>query len=81
MKQHIGLYYLLTEIQLYTLILSELNIFQISGNKIKDKSVTHNMFRIQDNESVKWGFYCISFIEYVLAGKTLDYTNFFSKWL
>ena len=32
------------------------------------------MLRIQDNESIMCGFYCIAFIEYVLAGKTLlDY--------
>ena len=37
------------------------------------------MFRIQDNESVMCGFYFISLIEYMLAGKTLlDYTNLFS---
>ena len=48
-------------------------------NKIKDKSITHNIFRIQDNESIMCGFYCIAFIEYMLAGKTwLDYTNLFS---
>ena len=48
-------------------------------NKIRDKSVTHNIFRIQDNESIMCGFYCIAFIEYMLAGKTLlDYTNLFS---
>ena len=48
-------------------------------NKIKDKSITRNIFRIQDNESIMCGFYCIAFIEYVLAGKTLlDYTNLFS---
>ena len=28
-------------------------------NKIKDKSITHNTFRIQDNESIICGFYCI----------------------
>ena len=39
-------------------------------NKIKDKSVTHNIFRIQVNEPVICGFYCITFIEYMLAGKT-----------
>ena len=34
---------------------------------------------MQDNESVMCGFYCIDFIEYMLAGKTLlDYTNLFS---
>ena len=47
-------------------------------NKIRDKSITHNIFRIQDNESIMCGFYCIAFIEYMLAGKTLlDYTNLF----
>ena len=36
------------------------------------------MFRIQDNESIICGFYCIAFIEYMIAGKTLlDYTNLF----
>ena len=46
-------------------------------NKIK--SITYNIFRIQDNESIMCGFYRIAFIEYMLAGKTLlDYTNLFS---
>ena len=44
-------------------------------DKIKDKSITHDIFRIQDNDSSMWGFYCITFIEYMLAEKTLlDYT-------
>ena len=48
-------------------------------NIIKDKSITHNIFRIQDNESIMCGFYCIALIEYMLAGKSLlDYTNLFS---
>ena len=48
-------------------------------NKIRDKSITHNIFRIQDNESIMCWFYCIAFVEYMLAGKTfLDYTNLFS---
>ena len=48
-------------------------------NKIRDKSITYNIFRIQDNESTMRGFYCIALIEYMLAGKTLlDYTNLFS---
>ena len=49
-------------------------------NKIKDKSITHNIFRVQDNESVMFRFYCIALIEYMLPGKTLlDYTNLFSS--
>ena len=48
-------------------------------NKIKGKSIFHNIFRTKDNESIMCGFYCIAFIEYMLAGKTLlDYTNLFS---
>ena len=48
-------------------------------NKIRDNWITHNIFRIPDNESIMCGFYCITFIEYMLVGKTLlDYTNLFS---
>ena len=48
-------------------------------NKITDKSITHNIFRMQDNGSIMCGFYCMAFIEYILSGKTLlDYTDLFS---
>ena len=48
-------------------------------NKIKDKSITHNTFRIQDNESIMSRFCYIAFIEYMLVEKyLLDYTNSFS---
>ena len=70
----------MTEVQLYTFILSELNIFQKKVlNKVKDKSITHNIFRIQDNDSIMCQFICIAFMEYMLAGKTLlNYTSLFS---
>ena len=68
----------MTEILLYTLIPLEYIPFKIL-NKIRDKSITHNVFKIQDNESIMCGFCCITFIEYILAGKTLlEYTNLFS---
>ena len=36
------------------------------------------MFRIQDNDSIMYGFYFITFMEYMLVGETLlDYTNLF----
>ena len=58
----------------------KLNIFpQEILNKITDKSITHNIFRMQDNGSIMCGFYCMAFIEYILSGKTLlDYTDLFS---
>ena len=53
-------------------------ILQEILKKITHKSITHNIFRIQDNESIMCGFYDIAFIEYVLSVKTLlDYTNLF----
>ena len=39
-------------------------------SKIKDKSIALNIFRIQDSKSIMCGFYCIDFIEYMLAGNT-----------
>ena len=36
-------------------------------NKIRDKSNTHNIFRIEDNESIMCGIYYIAFREYMLA--------------
>ena len=45
-------------------------------SKIKDKSITHNVFRIQYYSSIICRFYCITFTEYTAAGKTLlDYTE------
>ena len=35
------------------------------------KSIYYNIFRIQSGDSIKCGFYCIAFIEYMKAGKTL----------
>ena len=38
-----------------------------------------NIFRVQDDDFIMCGLYCIAFIEYMLTGKTLlDYTNVFS---
>ena len=52
-------------------------ILQELLNKISEKSITHNIFRIQENDTIICGFYCI---EHMLAGKTiLDYTNSFSR--
>ena len=54
-------------------------ILQEVLNKIKDKSIILNIFGIESDDSIMCGFYCIAFIEYMIAGKTLlDYTNLFS---
>ena len=67
-----------TKVQLCTLVLLQLNTKQGTQevlNKIKDKTITRNKFRIQDNKSIMCGFYCIAFIEYMLLRKTLLDTN------
>ena len=48
-------------------------------NKIKDKSVTHDIYRIQSDYSIMHGLYCINFKEHMIAGKALlDHNNLFS---
>ena len=48
-------------------------------NKIKNKSITYNIFRIHSDDTIMCGFYCIVFIEHIISGKTLlDHTNLFS---
>ena len=43
------------------------------------KQIKTNIFRIQAHDSVMWGYSCIAFIDFILAGKTLtDFTNLFS---
>ena len=42
-------------------------------------SITTNIFRIQANDSVMCGYFCIGFIDFMLKGKTLtEFTNLFS---
>ena len=42
-------------------------------------SITTNIFRIQAYDSIIRGYFCISFIDFMLAGKTLtQYTNLIS---
>ena len=51
----------------------EIKIF--IGNKNKKT----NIFRIQAYHSIMCGYFCIEFIDFMLAGKTLtDFTNLFS---
>ena len=46
---------------------------------IKSKSIKTNIFRIQEYGSIMCGYFCIGFIDFMLAGKTLtDLANFFS---
>ena len=46
---------------------------------IRNKNIKANIFRVQVNNSVMCGYFCIGFIDFMLAGKKLtDYTSLFS---
>ena len=56
-------------------------------NKIKEfmnefpgnKNIKTNIFRVQEDNSTMCGYFCIGFIDFMLARKKLtDYTNLFS---
>ena len=58
-------------------------IYQKILNRVRDKSINHTVFRIQD-AYILCGFYCIGFIDYMLDYillidyiTLLDYTNLF----
>ena len=45
---------------------------------VENKNIKANIFRVQANNSVMCGYFCIGFIDFMLAGKKLtDYTNLF----
>ena len=45
----------------------------------RNKNIKANIFWVQENNSIMCGYFCIGFIDYMLAGKKLtDYTNLFS---
>ena len=54
-------------------ILKEIRAF------IDNKNIQINIFRIQACDSIMCGYFCIGFIDFMLAGKTLTkFTNLFS---
>ena len=47
---------------------------------ISNKNIKKNIFRMQAYNSIMCGYFCISFIDFMLARKTLtEYTNLFSS--
>ena len=46
---------------------------------IRNKNIKTNIFLVQANDSVMCGYFCIGFIDFMLAGKKLtNYANLFS---
>ena len=56
-------------------------IKKIINHTSQNKKIISNIFRIQANDSVMCGYFCIGFIDFMLAGKKLaEYTNLFSPY-
>ena len=48
---------------------------------ISNKNIKASIFRIQANNSIMCGYFCIGFIDFMLVGITLiDYTNLLSPY-
>ena len=48
---------------------------------IGHKNIKTNIFRVQSNNSIMYGYFCIGFIDFMPAGKTLiDFTSLFSPY-
>ena len=66
-REHTEFHYIFMEMQLHTLIFFGFKCIPLEViNKVKDKSITHRIFRIQDNETIMCEIYFVSFIEYML---------------
>ena len=59
-----------------------LNIFlKKLTNFIENKTIIANIFRVEANDSVMCGYFCIGFIDFMVAGKKLtDLTSLFSPY-
>ena len=57
------------------------NIPQEIKKFIGNKNIKANIYRVQANDLIMCGYFCIGFIGFMLAGKTLtDYTALFSPY-
>ena len=66
---------------LFILTVLELNMFLKKLKNLSETKTKTNTFRTQANHSVICGFFCIRFIDFMLAGSILiDYTSLFSPY-
>ena len=72
---HTRLIYFVTEMKLFISIVLVLNMF-LSGKKHQSQHLSK-----QANNSIMGGYFCIGFIDLMLAGKKVtDFTNLFSPY-
>ena len=55
------------------------SVNRLSSSASQNKNIKANIFRVQANDSVICGYFCIRLIDFTLAGKKMtDYTSLFS---
>ena len=81
-QAHIGLLYFVTEMKLFISMDLVLNMFlKKLTNFIENKTIIANIFRVEANDSIMCGYFCIGFIDFMVAGKKLtDLTSLFSPY-
>ena len=54
--------------------------YRPSSSASQNRNIKANIFRVQANNSVMCGYFCIGFTEFMIAGRKLtDYTSLFSQ--
>ena len=67
------------------LFISTVLVLNIIPEEIKEfigiRNIKSNIFRVPGNNSIMCGYFCIGFIDFMLAGKTLvNFTSMFSLY-
>ena len=76
---HIGLLYFVKNEIIYFDSFGVEHIPEEIKEFAKNKNLIKNVFRRQAYDSIMCGYFCMGFINFMLAGKKLtDYTNLFS---
>ena len=78
---HIGLLYFVVEVKLFISIVGVEHVPEEIKEFIGNKNIIANIFWVQANDSVMCGYFCIGFIDFMLAGKQLtDFNGLFSPY-
>ena len=80
MQEHIGLLSFVEKMKLFISIVSRVeHIPEEIKEFIGSKNIKASIFRVQANNSVMCGYFCIGFYDFMLAGKKLtNFTTLFS---
>ena len=77
MQARIGLLYFVTSEIVYVDNFGVEHVPEEIKEFVGNKNIIANIFRVQTNNSIMCGYFCIGFIDFMLAGKKLtDFTNY-----